>query len=179
MVIISCASCILAQDVLVLKNGERIQNVFVSGKTDAEVSYIQNEVILSIARDSVDAIIHENGSIETVSLDLTQDPQFVATIDSMGLDINYVKQQLDRGVDFQNLSWILWQDESYPEKCRKAGEKAYIRAVGMFALERQKEYKKAGLKNLEAQKQAYVDAYASKLPIKEANEAVRECAGEL
>ena len=176
---ISCAGFVLAQDIIALKNGKRINNVFVSGKTETKIQYIQNEEILSVPRDSVEAIFHENGSIETISIDLSQDPQFMAMIDSMGLDINYVKQQLDRGVDIQHISWTLWEDENYSNKCRKVGTQAYMRAVGEVALERYKEYKKAGMKNQEAQKQAYTDAVASKVPIKAANEAIRKCAGEL
>ena len=179
IVAVTCAVFCFAQDVISLMNGNRIENVFVSSKTETEIQYIQNEEILSVPRDSVEAIFHENGNIETISIDLSQDPQFMAMIDSMGLDINYVKQQLDRGVDLQHISWTLWEDENYSDKCRKVGTQAHMRAVGEIALERYKEYKKAGMKNQEAQKQAYTDAVASKVPIKAANEAIRKCAGEL
>ena len=61
MMAISCAGIILAQDVIVRSNGERIENVVVSGKTDTEIQYIQNEEILSDARDSVLSIQYSNG----------------------------------------------------------------------------------------------------------------------
>lgn len=179
MIITSCAGFCLAQDVLVLKNGERIQDVFVSGKTNVEISYIQGEEVFSIPRDSVEAILHENGNIETVASDVLQDPQFSATIDSMGLDLSYIKQQVDRGIAIQNLSWILWQDEAYSQKCRNLGLNAFVVTHTKVYQEALKKAKKEGLKGAEAIEAAHKDASASKLPVKAGNEAVRECAGEL
>lgn len=179
MMAISCAGIILAQDVIVRSNGERIENVVVSGKTDTEIQYIQNEEILSIARDSVLSIQYSDGRIETVSFDILTDAQFVASIDSMGLDINYVKQQLDRGVNLQTMSWFLWIDESYSQKCQVYGVNAYVMTRTKVYKEALKIAKEEGLKGKEAKERAEQIANASKLPIKAGNEAVRKCAGEL
>lgn len=179
IIAISCAGFALAQDVIVLKNRNRIENVFVSGKTETEIQYIQNEEFLSIPRDSVEVIFHDNGSIETISLDLSQDPQFAASIDSLGLDINYVKKQLDNGVTLQSISFALWTDERYSQKCRTVGVNAYVMAYSKIYQECLKKAKEEGLKGKEAKEKATLEVQSSKVPIKAANEAVRECAGEL
>lgn len=175
----SCAGFTFAQDIIVLSNGERIENIVVSGRTEEEVSYIQNEEILSIPSDSVLSIQYSDGRIETVSLDILTDAQFVASIDSMGLDINYVKQQLDRGVNLQTMSWFLWLDENYSQKCRTNGINAFVMARTKVYNEALKIAKEEGLKGKDAKERAEQISNASKLPIKAANEAVRKCAGEL
>ena len=176
---ISCAGLALAQDVIALKNGERIADVFVSSKTETEVQYIQNEEILSVPRDSVEAIIYENGNLETLSHNLSQDLQFIATIDSMGLDIRYVQQQLDNGVALQNISWALWQDDSYSKKCRDVGSNAFIKTYSEVYQIALKNAKREGYKGNAAIEKATQEAMSSKFPMKVANEAVRRCAGEL
>ena len=179
MMAISCAGLVLAQDIIALKGDKRIENVVVSGKTDTEIQYIQNEEILSIPRDSVQSIQYSDGRVETVSFDILTDAQFVASIDSMGLDINYVKQQLDRGVNPQTMSWILWIDESYSPKCQTYGINAYVMTRTKVYKEALKIAKEEGLTGKEAKERAEQIANASKLPIKAGNEAVRKCAGEL
>ena len=179
MMAISCAGLVLAQDIIALKGDKRIENVVVSGKTDTEIQYIQNEEILSIPRDSVLSILYNDGRIETISSDIFTDEKFVASIDSLGLDINYVKQQLDRGVNPQTISWILWIDESYSQKCQTEGMNAYLMARTKVLKEAIKIAKEEGLKGKEAKERAEQIANASKLPIKAGNEAVRKCAGEL
>ena len=179
MMVISCAGFVLAQDIIALNSGERIENILVSGKTDMEIQYIQNEEILSIPRDSVLSIQYSDGRIETVSFDILTDAQFVASIDSMGLGINYVKQQLDRGVNLQTMSWILWTDESYSQKCQTYGINAYVMTRTKVYKEALKIAKEEGLKGKEAKERAEQITNASKLPIKAGNEAVRKCAGEL
>lgn len=179
MMAISCAGIVLAQDVIVLSNGERIENIFVSGKTETEVSYIQNEEVLSLPSDSVLSIQYSDGRIETVSYDISSDAQFVATIDSMGLDLNYVKQQLERGINIQTMSWFLWLDENYSQKCRTNGINALVMARTKVYKEALKTVKEEGLKGKEAKERAEQITNVSKLPIKAANEAVRKCAGEL
>lgn len=179
IIITSCAGLALAQDVIALKNGERIADVFVSSKTETEIQYIQNEEILSVPRDSVEVILYENGKLEILSSNLSQDLQFIATIDSMGLDIRYVRQQLDNGVALQDISWILWQDDSYPKKCRDLGTKSYIQAYSEVYQIALKNAKREGYKGNAAIEKATQEAVSSKLPMKVANETVRRCAGEL
>jgi hypothetical protein len=179
IIITSCAGLALAQDVIALKNGEHIADVFVSSKTETEIQYIQNEEILSVPRDSVEAIIYENGNLETLSPDLSPDVQFLALIDSIGLDIRYVKQQLDNGVTLQNISWALWQDKSYPKKCRDIGNNAFIKTYSEVYQLALKNAKREGYKGKEAIEKATQEAMYSKFPMKVANETVRRCAGEL
>lgn len=179
IIITSCAGLALAQDVIALKNGERIVDVFVSSKTGTEIQYIQNEEILSVPRDSVEAILYENGKLEILSSNLSQDLQFIATIDSMGLDIRYVQQQLDNGVALQNISWALWQDDSYSKKCRDVGSNAFIKTYSEVYQIALKNAKREGYKGNAAIEKATQEAVSSKLPMKVANEAVRRCSGEL
>ncbi len=179
MIIASCAGLVFAQDVIALKNGERIENVIVSGKTDTEIQYIQNEEILSIYRDSVALIKYSDGRVETISVNLTEDAQFAASMDSLGLDINFVKQQLDRGISLQNITLALWMDESYSQKCRTYGINALVMTQRKVHKEALKTAKEEGLKGRDARERAEEITKVSKLPIKAANEAVRRCAGEL
>ena len=66
MIMASCAGLILAQDVIALKNGERIENVTVSSITDKTIIYLSEGNEVNIPRNSADAILYADGRYEEI-----------------------------------------------------------------------------------------------------------------
>lgn len=53
MMAISCAGLVLAQDIISLKNGERIENVTVSSVTDTTIVFVKNGREQNISKNIV------------------------------------------------------------------------------------------------------------------------------
>lgn len=61
IITISCAGFILAQDIVVLKSGERIENVIVSSISDTTITYVTNGREHNVSNTKVGAILYADG----------------------------------------------------------------------------------------------------------------------
>lgn len=171
-VVTFCAGILLAQDVIALKNGERIEEVNVLGITDREISYSQNGTTVVVPRNSVEAILYADGRFETIKPSLVGDSAAIANVEQLGYNAEELQAMVNNGEDRKML---LWQDNSYPKECRKIGKKIYYKTFTPLYESAFKEAKKSGLKQMECVQKAMDAAF---LPaMKASNEAVRECNG--
>lgn len=170
--IISCAGIVFAQDIIALKNGQRIENVTVSSITDKEIIYVNEGNEISIPRNSADAVLYADGSYEQIKPTLVGDSASVAAAEQLGYDANELQQMMNNGEDRKML---LWQDNSYPKECRKAGKKVYYKVFNDLYKPALKEAKEGGLSHMEAMQQAMQKTFMAAM--KASNEAVRECNG--
>ena len=67
IITISCAGFILAQDIVVLKSGERIENVIVSSISDTTITYVTNGSVQNISNTKVGAILYADGRYVEIS----------------------------------------------------------------------------------------------------------------
>lgn len=172
MVMASCARLIFAQDVIALKNGERIENVTVSSITDSVIVYVKEGEETTLPHNSVDAILYADGHYEQIKPTLVGDSAAVAAVEQLGYDANELQQIMNSGEDRKML---LWQDKSYPKECRKKGKKVYYKVFNELYKPALKEAKDSGLSHMEAMQQAVQKTFAAAM--KASNEAVRECNG--
>lgn len=172
IIAISCAGFILAQDIVVLKSGERIENTKVQSITDKDITYIQNENTISIPHNSVAAILYEDGRYEEIKATLVGDAASIAAVEQLGYNAEELQAMMNNGDDRKML---LWQDKSYPKECRKVGKKEYFKVFNKLYKPALKEAKASGLKNIDAVQKA-IDEVLPKA-MKAGNDAVRECNG--
>ncbi len=170
MIIASCAGFILAQDVLALKNGERIENVTVSSITDSVIVYVKEGEETTLPRNSVDAILYADGHYEQIKPTFIGDSATIAMVEQQGFDANELQQATNSG---DGTIVLLYQDKSYPKECRKAGKKVYYKVFKDLYNPALKEAKKSGLSNKEAMQKAIQKTFLE--AVKASNEAVREC----
>ena len=64
---ISCAVLILAQDVISLKSGNRIENVIVSSISDTTITYVMNGREQNVSKTIVGAILYADGRYVEIS----------------------------------------------------------------------------------------------------------------
>ena len=172
IVLISCAGLILAQDIIVLKSGERIENAKVQSVTDKNISYVLNGNTISIPHNSAEAILYADGRYEEISTTFVGDSAAIAAVEQLGYNAEELQALKNSGEDRKML---LWQDKFYPKECRKEGKKIYDKVFKEFYTPAFKEAKASGLNAFEAIQQATNEAFIKAL--KASNDVVRECNG--
>lgn len=171
-IIISCAWNLLAQDIIALKNGERIEDVQILSVDNKEVTYSTQGKTVTLPHNSVQAILYADGRYEELKATFVSDSASVAAAEQLGYNAEELQTIVDQGEDRKML---LWQDKTYPAACRKAGKKVYFKVFQEYYAPAFKEAKKSGMKNQEAMQQAIEKAFIP--AAKASNEAVRECNG--
>ena len=172
IIILSCAGFCLAQDIIALKNGERIEDIFVSSITNESIVYKEGEKELTIPRNSVDAILYADGRYEQIKPTLVGDSVAKAKVAELGYDAQELQAMIENGEDRKAL---LWLDKSYSKECRKAGKKVYYKVFNELYQPALKEAKRSGLSQMEALQKAMDEVFPKAM--KESNETVRECNG--
>ena len=173
MVIISCAGCMLAQDVISLKNGERIENVTALSITDSVVVYMVEGKEIQLPHNSVDAILYADGRyVEIKETNVRAEDTYTSLFsDSVIEEHPYLKYY-----DSNGHLRAAFLDKTYSKECRKIGEKVYYKEFKALFRPAYKKAKKSGLSLMKASEQALDEV----LPIivEDSDKAVRECAGE-
>ncbi len=172
LILMSCAGCVFAQDIISLRDGTNIENVKVQSISDSEVTYTLKNKTISIPRNNVEAVLYEDGRFETISRTLVGDTTSIKAVEQLGYNANELQAMINNGEDRKML---LWQDDSYPNECRKQGKKAYLKVFKNHYKPAFKIAKQSGLKPTEAMQQAIEEAFPAAM--KAGNEAVRECNG--
>lgn len=170
--IISCAGNILAQDILSLKNGDRIENIKVLDISDSKITYSQNDSAISIARNSVAAILYADGRYEEIKATIIGNDTTLANAELWGYDAKELQALIDNGEDRKLL---LWQDSHYSKECRKKGKKVYYSTFTPIYQETIKEAKRNGASQFDAIQIAFEKAFP--VAAKASNETLRECNG--
>lgn len=170
--VILCAGCVLAQDIIVLKSGERIEHTKVQSITDRDITYVQNGNTISVPHNSVEAILYEDGRYEEIKATYVGDSASIAAVEQLGYDAVELQAMINNGEDRKLL---LWQDKTYPKDCRKAGKKEYYKVFTELYKPAFKEAKKNGLNGFEAMQEAANEAFPK--AVKASNDALRECNG--
>lgn len=170
--ILSCAGIALAQDVIALKSGERIENVVVSSITDKSIVYVKNGEEISIPHNSADAVLYADGRYEQIKPTLVGDSAAIAAVEQLGYDANELQQMMNSGEDRKML---LFQDKAYPANCRKEGKKVYYKVFNELYKPALKEAKRSGLSQFEAIQKAMNEVFPKAM--RASNETVRECNG--
>ena len=169
-----CVGYISAQDIIALRDGTQIQDVKVNEVTDREISYTQNGNSISISRNSVEAILYEDGNFVSISTTIVGDAKSIEAVEQLGYDANELYTLTQNG---ENRKMLLWQDKSYSKECRKIGKKTYYKVFNQVYEEAWHEAKDNGMNNFEAIQPATEKAFAQAM--KESNEALRECSGSM
>lgn len=161
-----------AQDVIALKNGERIEDVTIQSINNREITYTQSGNTLTIPHNSAQAILYADGRYEELKDTFVSDSASISNAEQLGYDANELQALVDRGEDRKML---LWQDKTYSAACRKAGKKVYLKVFQEIYTPALIDAEKSGLKYTEAIQQAVEKALQP--AVKASNEAVRECNG--
>ena len=172
IIAISCAGFILAQDIIVLKSGERIEDTKVQSITDKDITYVQDGNTISVPHNSVEAILYEDGRYEEIKATVVGDSASIAAVEQLGYNAEELQAMINNG-DVRKM--LLWQDKSYPKECRKAGKKEYYKVFNELYKPALKEAKDSGLNNFEAIQQAVNEVFPKAM--KSSNDVVRECNG--
>ena len=171
---ISCAGIILAQDIIALKNGERIENVTVSSITDSVIVYIADENSIQLPRNSVDAILYADGRyLEIKETNVKADVETYTSqfSESVIEEHPYLK--------YYNRNGILraaFLDKKYSKECRKKGKEVYYKEFKALFQPALKKAKRSGLSPMKAWEQAADEVIPT--IVEDSDKAVRECAGE-
>ena len=99
IVMILCAGISPAQDIITLQDGTRIENVVVQSITDREITYSQNDSIVSIPHNSAEAILYADGRFETISKTLVGDSAAIAAAETLGFDAQELQTIAANGED--------------------------------------------------------------------------------
>ena len=169
---ISCAGFVLAQDIIVLKSGERIENAKVQSITDKDITYVQDGNTISVPHNSVEAILYEDGRYEAIKATLVGDSASIAAVEQLGYNAEELKTMINNGED---RTMLLLQDKSYSKECRKVGKKEYYKVFNELYKPALKAAKASGLKQMDAVHKAVNEVFPK--AIKAGNDAVRECNG--
>ena len=172
IITIFCAEFVLAQDIIVLKSGERIENTKVQSITDKDITYIHDGNTISVPHNSVEAIFYEDGRYEAIKATLVGDSASIAAVEQLGYNAEELQAMINNGED---RTLLLWQDKSYPKECRKVGKKEYYKVFNELYKPALKEAKESGLKNIDATQKAINEVFPKAM--KAGNDAVRECNG--
>lgn len=145
----SCAGCVFAQDIILLRDGTNIENVKVQSISDSEVTYTQKNKTISIPRNNVEAVLYGDGRFES----LPRTPAYDASPIKGEEPYGSANEERQRSVLRNEKQEQLWRDKSYSKECRHMGLKVFVETYN------------------KALKEAYDAA------VKAGNEAVRECNG--
>ena len=172
MMAISCAVLILAQDVISLKSGDRIENVKVLSITDSVIVYVMEGNEIKLPRNSVDAILYEDGRYEEIKATNRIEDTIVSKYQE-SIDENSFMQYYGSDGRLQ----VAFFDKTYSKECRKVVKKVYYKEFESLYKPAYKEAKKKGLSNMAATRYALNKILP--IVIEDSDKAVRECAGEL
>lgn len=134
----------------------------------------------STSNDSwaIDDSPNVNPEINQIADALASSPEFIASLDSIGLEVRHVQEQLYAGKSLQELNLLLWTDKNYSKSCRNAGLKAYYAVWEQVYQEAQKKAQHEGLKGKALTQKVITETSSSKAPIKAGNQAVLQCSGQ-
>ncbi len=175
--IVSCAGLSLAQDIIALNSGERIENVTVSAITDQEIIYVNEGSEIRIPRNSVNAVLYADGRYEEIPAINKDLGDSTKSTYSDVIEDNPFYQCYEYDAKGRPHLKVLYFDKSYSKECRKIGKQVYYREYTTLYKIAFDEAKKSGLSNQKAMIQAVNKCMP--VAIKISDEAVRKCAGEL
>lgn len=176
MMAISCAQLLLAQDVVVLTNGERIENVKVSSITDSILIYMTGGKEMTLLHDSVYAILYADGRYEEIpTINAKEDSS--KSLYSESIEEHPFFQCYDYDSNGRLRLKAAFLDKTYSKECRKIGQRVYQKEYATLYKIAFNEAKKSGLSNRKARMQAGDKCIPEAIKI--SDEAVRKCAGEL
>ena len=177
IMIISCAGFCLAQDIIALKNGERIENVTVSNVTDTIISYIADGDEIVLQNDSINAILYADGRyVEITTTNAKADALNTSPFTEAMIEEHPFLQYYEIDNKGRVRLKAAFLDKSYSKECRKIGQNIYDKEFKALFQPAYKKAKKSGLSFIKAQQLALDEVLP--IIIEDSDKAVRECAGE-